>query len=316
MPSDTVVLESLRKEYYEVVAVRDVSLSVPEGEIFGLIGPNGAGKTTLLRMLGTTLEPTAGRAMLAGVDVWDHPTRVRGQIGFMPDFFQMYNRLTVRELLTYFGIAHRLSGRELRQRVDEVIDSAELREKRDSLVKGLSRGMTQRLGLARAIIHRPKVLLLDEPASGLDPLARRSLFAILRRANSEGATILISSHILGELSELCTSVGIMHRGRFLEAGRTDEILRKVVPRRRLALRVTAGAAQAAQALAGMPGVSEVKADGNRVEFSLEGDDAALAAINAALVAGGAGVALLEEIRTTLNELYFLIAERESDARSE
>jgi len=315
MANEIIVTESLRKEYFEVVAVNDVSLAIPAGEILGLIGPNGAGKTTLLRMLATCLEPTSGRIRFEGDDIWRDPQTIRGKMGFMPDFFQMYDRLLVREVLTYFAIAHGLPRCERSARVDEVLRLTGLEEKKDSLAKGLSRGMTQRLGLGRAILHRPRVLLLDEPASGLDPLARRDLFNVLTNIHADGTTILISSHILGELSELCTSVGIMHDGRFLEIGPTAEVIRKIMPKRQIGLRLTSGLEQATKLLAANPLVSGIVADGSNVRFAFDGQDADMAALNAQLVAAGAGVAMLQENRASLHEVYFAIAERDANAQT-
>ena len=311
-----VLTRGLRKEYFQVVAVNDVNLAIPRGEIFGLIGPNGAGKTTLLRMIATTLEPTSGHVYVDDADVWSHPTTVRGKTGFMPDFFLMYPKLTVRELLTYFGIAHGLSGDALRARVDEVIDLIDLTDKRDTPCKGLSRGMVQRLGLGRAILHKPELLLLDEPASGLDPLARQSLFDVLRAIRAEGATIVISSHILTELSGLCTSVGIMHDGQFLETGTPEEITRKLMPKRQMAMTVVSGVDQAVTILSGHPQTDDVQADDQRVGFAFDGDDAALAELTRSLVTGGVGVALMEEAETTLHELYLAIAERTPNAAAQ
>ncbi len=315
MSENIITTDALRKEYYETVAVADINLAVGTGEIFGLIGPNGAGKTTTLRMLATTLEPTSGRIFFRDKDIWKRPEKVRAQIGFMPDFFQMYGNLKVYELLKYFGIAHGLSGSELDHRVTEIIGLADLNEKYDSFVKGLSRGMMQRLCLGRSILHRPKLLLLDEPASGLDPLARKNLFDLLKRVHDEGATIIISSHILGELSDLCTSVGIMHNGAFLETGRTDDIIRKIMPKRQIVIQLVTDPAAAAGLLADRPGISEIKVDETRVQFSFDGTDNGLAELNAALVGAGVGVSLLEEGKTSLHELYFAIAERDADAGS-
>ncbi len=300
---------ALRKEFYEIVAVRDGDLQIPAGEIFGLIGPNGAGKTTTLRMLATALEPTAGEIEFLGRDLWADPTEARRHIGFMPDFFQMYGQLKVRELLTYFGKAHGLARQELCQRVPAVIDLIGLTDKAESLVKGLSRGMMQRLGVGRAILHRPELLLLDEPASGLDPLGRRELFDLLRAARGEGATIVISSHILAELSGLCTSIAVMQEGRFLETGRTEQIVQRLMPKRQITVRLTTSLEAALALLTGREGVSDVAVDRGQIRFLFEGDDQALASLNAALVAAGVGVALLEERKTDLPELYFAITER-------
>ena len=311
-----VLTRRLRKEYFQVVAVNDVDLAIRRGEIFGLIGPNGAGKTTLLRMIATTLEPTSGHVLIDNADVWDHPTTVRGKMGFMPDFFLMYPKLTVRELLTYFGIAHGLAGDALAARVNEVIKLIDLVDKRDTPCKGLSRGMVQRLGLGRAILHKPELLLLDEPASGLDPLARQSLFDVLRAIRADGATIVISSHILTELSGLCTSVGIMHDGRFLETGTPAEITRKLMPKRQMALTVVSGVAEAVAIITADPQADDVHADDLRVRFAFDGVDADLAALTKALVTQGVGVALIEETETTLHELYLAIAERTPNASAQ
>ncbi|HDY65064.1 MAG TPA: ABC transporter ATP-binding protein [Phycisphaerae bacterium] len=293
----------------------DVDLVVPAGEIFGMIGPNGAGKTTTLRMLGTALEPTAGQVFFDGRDIWDDPVDVRSQIGFMPDFFQLYRQLKVWELLGYFGIAHGMKGASLDRRVDEVLRLIGLTEKREALCKGLSRGMVQRLGLGRAILHRPKLLLLDEPASGLDPLARKILFDTLRSAHAEGATIIISSHILGELSDLCTSVGIMNRGRFIESGPTGDVVRRLLPKRKIELRVLDGSQEAAgAALSGMDDVHDLRRDKAVLHFDFDGTDEDLANLNAELIERGVRVVLLQESATSLHEAYFAITERAEDAK--
>lgn len=307
MPEILFQTRGLRKEYFEVLAVEDLDLSIPAGEIFGLIGPNGAGKTTLLRMLATTLEATSGEALFQGRDIWQDPISVRKNLGFMPDFFQMYEKLKVWELLKYFGIAHGLDKGTLDGRIDEVLDMIDLRRQRDMFCRGLSRGMMQRLGVGRAILHKPKALLLDEPASGLDPLARRDLFELLRRVHAEGATIVISSHILDELTGLCTSVGIMLKGRLVTVGPVGEILRTIMPSRQIALRLAGSAGMAAGLLAKEPLVSNLQSDGDEVRFQFSGDNAQLAELNARLFSAGAAIALCQESRTTLHEIYFAVA---------
>ena len=306
-------VQALRKEYFELVAVDDVDLEIAAGEIYGMIGPNGAGKTTMLRMMATTLEPTSGRVLLEGRDVERHALWMRRAMGFMPDFFQLYGDLKVREVLEYFARAHDIPPPRRRARVEEVLEIVQLAHKAETYVKGLSRGMTQRLGLGRAILHQPRLLLLDEPASGLDPLARRTLFAALRSAHAAGATIVISSHILGELSELCTSVGIMHNGRFLETGRTAEVVRRIMPARRMSLVALGSVEAVGRLLMGRPGVTNVRALDGRIEFDFDGDNEAIADINTALVTAGIRVALLQERETNLHEVYFAIAEREGAA---
>ena len=306
---------ALRQEFFEIVAVNDVDLVIPPGGIFGLIGPNGAGKTTLLRMLASTLEPTDGKVFFEGRDIWKDPVRLRANIGFVPDFFLMYDRLKVRELLTYFGIAHGMQGPALQGRVAEVLRLIALDDKADTFVKGLSRGMMQRLGVGRAILHRPRALILDEPASGLDPLARRSLFDLLRKIQSEGTTVIISSHILAELTDLCTSVGIMLEGKIVECGNVEEIVKKIIPHRRITLRIVSGSEAARKALAADEAVGKVGAAGDGLEFQFQGTDQQLAALNARLIEAGVGIALAEEARTSLQEVYFAVAEGEGDAPS-
>ncbi|MFP4355062.1 MAG: ABC transporter ATP-binding protein [Phycisphaerae bacterium] len=305
--------ERLRQEYFDLLAVDDVDLAIEPGEIYGLVGPNGAGKTTLLRMMATTLEPTRGRVLFKGVDVSKDPLPMRRHMGFMPDFFQLYNDLTVIQTLEYFARAHKT--KDMIVRIHEVLEIIGLEEKATTSVKGLSRGMTQRLGLGRAILHKPDLLLLDEPASGLDPLARRILFEALEAIHREGATIIISSHILGELSGLCTSVGIMHEGRFIETGKTAEVVKRIMPTRRIRLVVLDDVARAADMVAKLDHVSAVRVEDHRVDFSYEGDDAGLAEINRLLVQAECTVARLEEKETNLHEVYFAIADREG-ARAE
>jgi len=215
-------LMHLRKEYDALLAVDDVCLRVPQGEIFGLIGPNGAGKTTTIRMAAGLLAPTMGRAMVAGVDVAQEPERAQQYIGYLADFFALYEDLKVWEYLDYFAHAYKLPESEISSRINEVIAQVNLEIKHDEMIRGLSRGMKQRLGIARAIIHRPKVMLLDEPASGLDPKARLELRNLLRSLRDQGATILISSHILTELEGFCTSIGIMERGRLVRSGSIEQ----------------------------------------------------------------------------------------------
>ena len=214
----------LRKEYDELVAVQDLNLTIPQGEIFGLIGPNGAGKTTTIRMACGLLAPTVGRALVNGIDVAAEPERAQHSIGYLSDFFAVYEDLKVWEYLDYFAHAYRVAEGDIAARVTEVIGQVSLEVKRDAMIRGLSRGMKQRLGIARAIIHRPKVLLLDEPASGLDPKARLELRNLLRSMRDQGSTILISSHILTELEGFCTSIGIMEKGRMVRSGRSMRLL--------------------------------------------------------------------------------------------
>src|SRR5215210_7059968 len=213
----------LIKRYPGTLAVAGLDLAVEEGEIFGLVGPNGAGKTTTLRILATLLAPTSGEAEVAGVSVRRNPDDARRVLGYMPDVFGVYDDMKVWEYLDFFARCYGIPGARRRRMIGDLLDLVDLGDKRDAYVQGLSRGMQQRLCLAHALVHDPDVLLLDEPASGLDPRARVELRELLRELRSLGKTIVISSHILPELEELCTSLAIIDHGRVMASGKVEDI---------------------------------------------------------------------------------------------
>ena len=217
----------LVKRYDRTLAVGGLDLDVGEGEIFGLVGPNGAGKTTTLRILATLLVPDSGEAEIAGVSLRRNPNEARRVLGFMPDAFGVYDDMKVWEYLDFFARCYGIPAERRRRMIGDLLDLVDLGPKRDSYVQGLSRGMQQRLCLAHALVHDPRVLLLDEPASGLDPRARVELRELLRELRVLGKTILVSSHILPELEELCTSVAIIDRGQVLAQGRVADIERRL-----------------------------------------------------------------------------------------
>jgi ABC-2 type transport system ATP-binding protein len=219
--------ESLVKRYDGTLAVAGVDLTVDAGEIFGLVGPNGAGKTTTLRILATLLAPSAGTAEIAGMSVTRNPDQVRRVIGFMPDSFGVYDDMKVWEYLDFFARCYGIAPAARRRVITDLLELVDLAPKRHEYVQTLSRGMQQRLCLAHSLVHDPQVLLLDEPASGLDPRARVELRELLRELRAMGKTILISSHILPELEELCTSVAIIDRGQVLAQGRVAEIEKRL-----------------------------------------------------------------------------------------
>ena len=217
----------LTKRYRSTLALNRLDMVIEEGDIYGFIGPNGAGKTTTLKILATLLEPTSGHAEVCGYRVGKHNKNIRPLIGYMPDFFGVYEDMRVDEYLTFFAAAYRIKGEKRRRIVNDVLELTDLAGKRDAMVESLSRGMQQRLGLARALVHDPKVLILDEPASGLDPRARIEIRALLRELKNMGKTILISSHILSELQELCTKIGIIEKGVLLFSGSIEDVRNQI-----------------------------------------------------------------------------------------
>ena len=214
----------LTKTYGALQALRSIDLDVHEGDLYGFIGPNGAGKTTTIRILTTLLEPTSGEATVAGLSVWKDRDKIRGLIGYMPDSFGVYRDMTVTEYLHFFAAAYGIPSRDRKPLVTSLLDLTDLGTKSDALIDTLSRGMQQRLGLARTLVHDPKVLVLDEPASGLDPRARIEIREILKELRRMGKTSLLSSHILSDLSEICNRVGILERGSLVAQGDLYEIL--------------------------------------------------------------------------------------------
>jgi ABC-2 type transport system ATP-binding protein len=219
----------LTKKYDEMYAIKDIDLDLKPGDLFGFIGPNGAGKTTTMRILATLLEPTAGEAYVCDTSVLTHPKEIRRLVGYMPDFFGVYDDMTVIEYLEFFAAAYRIHGPQRRKRCDEMLEVVDLNFKRDAFANTLSRGQTQRLGLARVLLHDPQVLLLDEPLSGLDPRARIEMRALMRRLGAMGKTVIVSSHILPELADVCNKVGIIDSGVMKENADVAEVIRKVRP---------------------------------------------------------------------------------------
>ncbi len=217
----------LTKKYGDTFAIRAIDLDLDRGDLFGFIGPNGAGKTTTMRILSTLLAPTWGEAYVCDHSVHTQPKEIRRLVGYMPDFFGVYDDMTVVEYLEFFAAAYRIGGEARRRRVDEMLDIVDLDFKRDAYANTLSRGQTQRLGLARTLLHDPQVLLLDEPLSGLDPRARIEMRNLLRKLGQLGKTIIVSSHILPELADVCNKVGIIDRGELKVNATITEVLRQV-----------------------------------------------------------------------------------------
>jgi ABC-2 type transport system ATP-binding protein len=264
-------VRGLTKLFGQQAAVSDLSFQVERGEIFGFIGPNGAGKTTTLRILATLCEPTSGAAFVDGHCVQEDTEVVRRIVGFMPDSFGVYEGVTVEEYLEFYAGAYRLSGKKRASVLRDVVELTDLGALRERMVADLSRGMKQRLCLAKTLIHDPKILLLDEPASALDPRARIELRALLKELGRMGKTIVISSHILTELSDLCTSVGIVERGRLVECGSMKTLERRSFGANRVRILLHADRPDVETILGGIPEVQGVRVDGCEVLFEYLGE---------------------------------------------
>jgi ABC-2 type transport system ATP-binding protein len=260
----------LTKQYKDLIALDKLNLTIDRGDIYGFIGPNGAGKTTTIRILATLLRPTSGQAFVCGYSVNGQAKHIRRKIGYVPDEFGIYEDMTVTEYLEFFAALYEIGGKERGRVIHDVLELTDLAYKKDAQVDSLSRGMRQRLALARVLLHDPEVLLLDEPASGLDPRARIEIRELLKELRSMGKTILISSHILSELAELCNKVGIIERGQLLFSGPVQEILAKVRSHDVVQLKVREGTEQAIAALRGHDLVARADViDGDVVEVQLK-----------------------------------------------
>jgi ABC-2 type transport system ATP-binding protein len=305
-------IQHIFKRYRSVHALEDFSLEIPQGAIFGLIGPNGAGKTTLLRILGALIQPTSGQVWFDNEEVTRSPTIIQRKVGYMPDFFGVYSDLTSEEYLEFYAGIHGISQRRSLQIVSDLLELVDLTSKRNALVETLSRGMQQRLCLARALIHDPDVLLLDEPASGLDPRARVEFRELLRTLQGMGKTIVISSHILLELAEMCSDIAIIRAGQLVMAGNVDQVTHSLGGGNQVEIRVLERTSDAKQLLKTMSEISNIL-DGNeeeviQVEFS--GDNQALHRILAELIAHDIPVISFAPRRAVerLEEVYMSITE--------
>lgn len=303
MGSVVIEVEALRREFGDILAVDSVTFGVEEGSVFALVGPNGAGKTTLMRMLAALLEPTSGTARIKGLDIREHPRIVHSLLGFLPDFYGLYEDLPVFEYLRFFYHAYRLPRERLARRIEEILAQVGLAGYEGRDVETLSRGMRQKLSLARAMLHDPAILILDEPAGGLDPGARDEMQALLSGLARTGKTIIVSSHILSELEDYCSHVAMLDRGRLLFAGSLAEVRRRLPAGRRFRLRAAAGIEKAALQLEALEGVRHVERGASDVVFDLDGDETAVASVVKALVGAGIPLIHFSEAAGTIQDSY-------------
>ncbi|WP_126426668.1 ABC transporter ATP-binding protein [Brevibacillus marinus] len=300
--------EHLSKRYGKLEALVDLNLNIEQGHVFGFIGPNGAGKTTTMLILSTLLAPTEGKAYVAGYDVEKEPKAVRQSLGYMPDFFGVYDNLKATEYLDFYASAYGIPPAKRTSLIADLLELVNLSNKADAYVDSLSRGMKQRLGLARCLVHDPQVLILDEPASGLDPRARIEMREILKQLRSMGKTILISSHILPELAELCDQIGVIEKGRLIACGDVDEVSIGTRGISVMQVKVLDQFAQAQQILTDSPYVRRLDNKGKHFRFHFTGTEADKAQLLRRLTEAGIPVTHFGDSKENLEDVFIAITE--------
>ncbi|GIW93866.1 MAG: ABC transporter ATP-binding protein [Pirellulaceae bacterium] len=294
------------KDYGDFTAVDNLSLKIEAGELFGFIGPNGAGKSTTIRFLATLLQPSRGEGIVNGFSVTRQPMDVRRSIGYMPDNFGVYDGMKVWEFLDFFAVAYQIGKSQRKKIINDVLELLDLVHKRDDYVNGLSRGMKQRLCLAKTLVHDPPVLILDEPTSGLDPRARIEVKALLKELRRMGKTIMISSHILSELADCCTSIGIIERGQLLMHGPIDEVYRKIRANTVVEVRFLENAELGCSILRSSPHLRDIVIEDGRVRVELDGGDEVVADLLEQLVRAGVRVRSFSQKEPTLEDVFMLV----------
>lgn len=301
-------VESLWVRYGQLAAVRGISLQIPKGEVFGFIGPNGAGKSSTIKVLATLLRDFTGRVKINGLDVLWRPQAVREKIGYVPDFFGVYEDLTVEEYLHFFAAAYRLERARRKTIIGDVLELTDLVHKLNSPVDSLSRGMKQRLSLARVLLHDPDLLLLDEPASGLDPRARIEMRELLKALKEMGKTILISSHILHELSQLCTRIGIIEAGKMVAQGSVTDIYRHLGLLRIVHVQVVDITDELVARIKTIPGVNSVEPQVDRLAIRLHEDQTSIEDLHDGIVAAGARIRMFQPEAMDMETAFMKLTE--------
>jgi len=298
--------KDLTKKYDELFAVRSLDIKLEPGDVYGFIGPNGSGKTTTMKMLATLLNPTWGEAYVCGHSIYTRPKEIRRLIGYMPDFFGVYDDMKVIEYLEFFAAAYRIKGPKRRKVCEDALELVGLTYKRDAFATSLSRGMNQRLGLARVLLHDPQVLLLDEPASGLDPRVRIEIRQVIKKLGQMGKTIMVSSHILPELADMCNKIGIIERGELLVDARVDDVMKQVRRQVLLWVGVSADMDRAAKLLSDHPTVEKVDLRENLLYVTLKDGVTDYSDLPTMLVTGGLKLTLFREEELNLETAFMAL----------
>lgn len=309
MTTNIIEIQGLTKHYGDLVALDDLYLTVAEGEVFGFVGPNGAGKTTTMRILTTLLKPTGGKAWVAGHSVTDDPRGVRRAIGYMPDFFGVYDDMRVWEYLDFFAACYDVPSASRTGMIDDLLALVDLGHKREASVESLSRGMKQRLCLARTLAHDPQILILDEPASGLDPRARIEIRELLRELKNMGKTIFFSSHILSEVADICTSIAILEAGKLVAMGDIDEMMRQLRAHRLIQVRVLGDLAPLQEILLQTENAFSITTNAEAdlppgtLRFDFGGDDESLSLLLGHLISSGIKIVSFHEDVGDLEDVF-------------
>ncbi len=299
---------NLTKRYGDLIAANQITISLNEGDVFGFIGPNGSGKTTTMRMIATLLNPDYGEAYVCGKSIYTDAREIRRLVGFMPDFFGVYDDMTVTEYLEFFAATYRIDGPARRKVVEEKLELVDMGYKRDAMVNQLSRGQTQRIGLARVLLHEPQVLLLDEPASGLDPRVRIEIRNLIKRLGELNKTVIVSSHILPELADICTRVGIIEKGQMIVDASVEEVMRRARQRILLQIRVKERTEEAARLLESHDGVEAVDIKNGVIEVTLKQEVEDYSFIPTVLIEAGFQMTLFREEEVNLETAFMQLTQ--------
>jgi len=301
-------IKNLVKNYGKFKAVNNLNLKIDTGAIFGFVGPNGAGKTTTMKIMAGLMKADSGNVFINDVDIIANPAKLKDKIGYVPDFFGVYDNLKVSEYMDFYAGTYYIPYSERKEITDNLLELVNLTEKKDSYVDLLSRGMKQRLCLARSLIHSPEILILDEPASGLDPRARVEMKEILKQLRDMGKTIIISSHILPELAEMCTSIGIIERGQMVVSGTVNEILQKITHNKVIYVKVLDKMSELIRVLSERPEVQSIQEATDTVEFGFNGEDEALSRLLTEIIKNDIPIVCFKEKEGNLEEIFMQVTD--------